>query len=315
MRLFKNESYALGDEILHLYKQVLSLFVEDFSFLSELPLVLPVQKALVALIHEANREKLVGLVEVGPRSAWLKGQTIGRASWLNVVYFGDDINHLGFTENDYVRNLQLRLLLSPFPEEWRDNLCCNCAGGTHPVRVKDKVQSYHFLNCSLMAGPTQNRHNGIVRLLSKAINDSCVGKATEVEVIPYWDEVERCSCTPDLGVLIGGVKHIVDVTVRSNGAPTYGRLDTAQLLRKAEDDKMRTYKNIRFDGTYHTFGVDMFGNLSPQAEIFLGLLARCSDNDKVFIANFRRSLSVWLAKAISSSLFTYLADCVPSSRT
>ena len=118
--------------------------------------------------------------------------------------------------------------------------------------------------------------------------------------------------TPDLAVVIGGVKHWVDVTVRVNGAPTYSRLTPKALLARGERDKANHYKDVRFDGFYCTFAVDVFGNLGVQAEIFLKLMATNSNNDKLFIANFKRSLSVWLAKIVSNSIFCYLSECVPS---
>jgi hypothetical protein len=312
IRLFKDKTLALGDEKLYLYKQVLSLFVNDFSFETELPRTIPIQKVLVATIHERNLETLEGLLKVDTWKAWFKGQKVGRPSWLSVVYFGENFDSVGFSEKDYIRNLQLRLLISPIPEGLRENLSCLCPEGP---KVCDPRQAFHVFSCRYMAGMHRMRHDGIVRCLSSAVSNMRGEHVQEIEVRRFWNE-EQSVKTPDLAVSIGGVKHWVDVTVRGNGCPSYASLSTKQLLLKGETDKKTHYKDITFDGFYYTFAVDMFGNLGSEADKFLQLLAKNSaknsEGEICLIADFKRSLSVWMAKSISTTLSSYLVD-IPRS--
>ena len=103
--------------------------------------------------------------------------------------------------------------------------------------------------------------------------------------------------TPDLVVNIDGTKYFVDVTVRVNGAPTYASLDPHALFRQAE---LHWCTFTTFDGTYFTFAVDVFGNLSNHAKEFLKLLAPHSSSDN-FISLFNCSLSVLLGQSHSHS--------------
>ena len=121
-----------------------------------------------------------------------------------------------------------------------------------------------------------------------------------MDVQSHWNPQRAAVRTPDLVVNIEGTKYFVDVTVRVNGAPSYASLDPEALFHQAEIQKKHTYKDIVFDGTYFTFAVDMFGNLSNHAKEFLKLLAPHSSSDK-FISLFNRSLSVLLAQSNSHS--------------
>ena len=56
----------------------------------------------------------------------------------------------------------------------------------------------------------------------------------------------------------------------------------------------------------------MFGNLGTEAGKILKILAKKSNSEAGCIADFRRSLSVRLAKAISTTMSSFLTE-IPSS--
>jgi hypothetical protein len=297
--LMKDKAGSLGDIKLFMYKQTISKFIPDFSFASFTQIAPPSQKVLVAQIHKSNHEELSQCVQGSVLAGWVKGQTIGGSAWLNCVYYAGRIGPEYFSEFDFKINLRLRLLISCVPESCPRDLSCYCRGLNRRAKLTEPAHAFHFLSCKQINAANILRHDRIVRLLRESIFQSCAG-VEDLDVQSHWNAHSSVVRTPDLVVNIDGTKYFVDVTVRVNGAPTYASLDPDALFHQAELHKKHVYKNITFDGTYFTFAVDVFGNLSNHAKEFLKLLAPHSSSDN-FISLFNRSLSVLLGQSHSHS--------------
>ena len=302
----------LGDENLVLFKQVINRFVPDFSFQSRIPVRAPLQKSLTAAIHVENLVTLESIIPTEAMRTRFKGQKIGNGAWLSSAYFSGSNGPDVFRETDFVTNLRLRLLETIIPVDCPRDFSCRCSAD-RSVNVHHPDQAFHFLCCPSCSISKNARHDGIVDLLKRVINQSCE-EARLIDNHSFWNEKERGRSTADLAVEIAGVKYYVDVTVRANGAPSYLKLDPEALGLRAERDKALTYAGVSFEGgMYCTFAVDMFGNLGPQARKFLDQIEDCSSHEH-FKNDFFRSLSVWMALSTSENLVSYSSRCLSYRR-
>ena len=219
---------------------------------------------------------LAHLLTISAKRAW---------AWKTVVPTTDEL-HL--TDDQYRLSARLNLGLPPMAPGALPRTCPTCKA--HNSLSADP---WHFLTCKHEnKGEIEERHNAVADAIYRtvlAVGGQAVREPKGLEAAD--------GRRPDLKLMLGLQKVLVDVVVSHPLTPTYARTDACRVLGVAkarQQNKHRKYDRMaaRHHAQMLAFSVETCGGMAPDAETLLHLVAKFGEE----------GLALWPKEAVMKQL-------------